>query len=107
MARARPRRSESSPRAGRGKGARWSWRRGIPTGPQRSTSSRSGRNEAVGAWCAAGPGGLPEAPHETRLVVDGNTGQNAIRQAQEFTRAGSVTGIVLTKLDGTAKGGVV
>jgi fused signal recognition particle receptor len=50
---------------------------------------------------------LPDAPHETLLVVDGNTGQNAIRQAQEFSRAVAVTGIVLTKLDGTAKGGVV
>ncbi len=50
---------------------------------------------------------MPDAPHETLLVVDGNTGQNAIRQAQEFSRAVPLTGIVLTKLDGTAKGGVV
>jgi fused signal recognition particle receptor len=50
---------------------------------------------------------IPEAPHETLLVLDANTGQNAIRQAQEFGRAVGVTGIVLTKLDGTAKGGVV
>jgi fused signal recognition particle receptor len=41
------------------------------------------------------------------LVLDANTGQNAIRQAQEFARAAEVTGIVLAKLDGTAKGGVV
>jgi len=41
------------------------------------------------------------------LVLDANTGQNAIRQAREFARAAEVTGIVLTKLDGTAKGGVV
>ena len=50
---------------------------------------------------------LPGAPHEVLLVLDANTGQNAIRQAQEFSRAVGVTGIVLTKLDGTAKGGVV
>jgi fused signal recognition particle receptor len=50
---------------------------------------------------------IAEAPHETLLVVDGNTGQNAIRQAQEFSRAVPLSGIVLTKLDGTAKGGVV
>jgi fused signal recognition particle receptor len=50
---------------------------------------------------------LPSAPHEVLLVLDANTGQNAIRQAEEFTRATDVTGIVLAKLDGTAKGGVV
>ena len=50
---------------------------------------------------------VPEAPHEVLLVLDANVGQNAIRQATEFTRAAGVTGIVLAKLDGTAKGGVV
>jgi fused signal recognition particle receptor len=50
---------------------------------------------------------LPEAPHEVLLALDANTGQNAIRQAQEFTRAVDVTSIVLSKLDGSAKGGVV
>jgi fused signal recognition particle receptor len=50
---------------------------------------------------------VPDAPHETLLVLDANTGQNAIRQAQEFTKSTRVSGIVLTKLDGTAKGGVV
>ncbi len=50
---------------------------------------------------------LQSAPHEVLLVLDGNTGQNAIRQAQEFKKAVSVSGIVLTKLDGTARGGVV
>jgi fused signal recognition particle receptor len=50
---------------------------------------------------------IPDAPHETLLVIDGSTGQNAIRQAQEFSRAVPVSGIALTKLDGTAKGGVV
>jgi fused signal recognition particle receptor len=49
----------------------------------------------------------PGAPHETLLVLDANTGQNAISQAREFTLAAGVTGIVLTKLDGTAKGGVI
>jgi len=47
------------------------------------------------------------APHEVLLVLDANTGQNAIRQAQEFKKAVAVSGIVLTKLDGTARGGVV
>ena len=50
---------------------------------------------------------LPGAPHETLLVLDANTGQNAISQAREFTRAAGVTGLILTKLDGTAKGGVI
>ncbi len=50
---------------------------------------------------------IPDAPHEVLLVLDANTGQNAIRQAHEFAAAVDVTGIVLTKLDGTAKGGVV
>jgi fused signal recognition particle receptor len=50
---------------------------------------------------------LEGAPHETLLVLDANTGQNAISQARLFTEAAGVTGIVLTKLDGTAKGGVI
>jgi fused signal recognition particle receptor len=50
---------------------------------------------------------VPGAPHEVLLVLDANTGQNAIRQAREFAHAAGVTSIVLTKLDGTAKGGVV
>lgn len=50
---------------------------------------------------------IPGAPHETLLVLDATTGQNAISQAKLFTRAAPVTGVVLTKLDGTAKGGVV
>jgi fused signal recognition particle receptor len=50
---------------------------------------------------------LPGAPHETLLVLDGNTGQNALVQARMFHEAIGVTGIVLTKLDGTSKGGIV
>jgi fused signal recognition particle receptor len=50
---------------------------------------------------------LPGAPHETLLVMDATTGQNGLQQAKLFTEAAGVTGIVLTKLDGTAKGGVV
>jgi fused signal recognition particle receptor len=50
---------------------------------------------------------VPDAPHEVVLVLDANTGQNAIRQAEEFSRAVDVTHILLAKLDGTAKGGVV
>jgi fused signal recognition particle receptor len=49
----------------------------------------------------------PEAPHEVLLVVDATTGQNALAQAQQFHQAVGVTGIALTKLDGTAKGGIV
>jgi fused signal recognition particle receptor len=49
---------------------------------------------------------IPEAPHETLLTVDATTGQNGLRQAQEFSEAVSVSGLVLTKLDGTAKGGI-
>lgn len=50
---------------------------------------------------------IPEAPHETLLVLDATTGQNAVNQAKLFGEAIPLTGIVLTKLDGTAKGGVV
>lgn len=50
---------------------------------------------------------LPEAPHEVLLVVDATTGQNALVQAKQFKETTDVTGIVLTKLDGTAKGGIV
>lgn len=50
---------------------------------------------------------VPEAPHEVLLVLDGSTGQNALEQAKQFTAATDVSGLVLTKLDGTAKGGVV
>lgn len=50
---------------------------------------------------------IPNAPHEVLLVLDGSTGQNAFAQAKEFTAATEVTAIALTKLDGTAKGGVV
>jgi fused signal recognition particle receptor len=49
---------------------------------------------------------IPEAPHETLLTVDATTGQNGLRQAQLFSEAIGVTGLVLTKLDGTAKGGI-
>lgn len=50
---------------------------------------------------------VPGAPHEVLLVLDASTGQNAIRQAEAFTQSVDVTGLVLTKLDGTAKGGIV
>jgi fused signal recognition particle receptor len=50
---------------------------------------------------------VPGAPHETLLVMDATTGQNGLQQARQFTDSAGVTGIVLTKLDGTAKGGVV
>ena len=50
---------------------------------------------------------LPHAPNETLLVIDGNTGQNALVQADEFSKVTDINGLVITKLDGTAKGGVV
>ncbi|MED3377555.1 signal recognition particle-docking protein FtsY, partial [Bacillus thuringiensis] len=50
---------------------------------------------------------IPGAPHEVLLVLDATTGQNALSQAKTFSEATNVTGIVLTKLDGTAKGGIV
>ena len=50
---------------------------------------------------------IPEGPHEVLLVLDGSTGQNAVIQAREFTKATQVTALAITKLDGTAKGGVV
>lgn len=50
---------------------------------------------------------IPEAPHEVLLVLDGSTGQNALEQARQFTAATDVTALAITKLDGTAKGGVV
>lgn len=50
---------------------------------------------------------IPDAPHEVLLVLDGSTGQNALEQAKQFTQATAVTSLAITKLDGTAKGGVV
>jgi len=50
---------------------------------------------------------IPDAPHEVLLILDATTGQNGLTQAKEFTKSAGVTGLVLTKLDGTAKGGVV
>ena len=50
---------------------------------------------------------IPDAPHDVMLVLDGSTGQNAFEQAKQFTRATQVTSLAITKLDGTAKGGVI
>ena len=50
---------------------------------------------------------IPDAPHEVLLILDGSTGQNAFEQAKQFTKATEVTSLAITKLDGTAKGGVV
>jgi fused signal recognition particle receptor len=50
---------------------------------------------------------IPDAPHDVMLVLDASTGQNAIEQATQFTKATKVNSLALTKLDGTAKGGVV
>ena len=50
---------------------------------------------------------IPDAPHDILLVLDGSTGQNAFIQAQQFTKATDITSLAITKLDGTAKGGVV
>ena len=51
--------------------------------------------------------GINGAPHEVLLVLDATTGQNALRQAELFSQTADITGIVLTKLDGTAKGGMI
>lgn len=48
---------------------------------------------------------IPEAPHETWIVLDGNAGQNAVMQAEQFQKAVEITGVIMTKMDGTAKGG--
>ena len=50
---------------------------------------------------------IPDAPHDVMLVLDGSTGQNAVEQARQFTKATDVSSLALTKIDGTAKGGVV
>ncbi|HOG42284.1 MAG TPA: signal recognition particle-docking protein FtsY, partial [Bacteroidales bacterium] len=50
---------------------------------------------------------VPDAPHEVLLIIDGSTGQNGFIQAREFVKATEVTALAVTKLDGTAKGGVV
>ncbi|HIA57199.1 MAG TPA: signal recognition particle-docking protein FtsY, partial [Candidatus Lambdaproteobacteria bacterium] len=50
---------------------------------------------------------IPDAPHEVLLVLDATTGQNAIFQTREFMEAADLTGLIITKLDGTSKGGVV
>jgi fused signal recognition particle receptor len=50
---------------------------------------------------------IPDSPHEVLLVLDGSTGQNAVIQAREFTKVTEITALAITKLDGTAKGGVV
>jgi fused signal recognition particle receptor len=50
---------------------------------------------------------IPDAPHDVMLVLDGSTGQNAIEQAKQFTASTNVTCLAITKLDGTAKGGVI
>lgn len=50
---------------------------------------------------------IPDAPHEVLLVLDGSTGQNAFEQAKQFTAATEVSALAVTKLDGTARGGVV
>ena len=50
---------------------------------------------------------IPDGPHETLIVLDATTGQNAIRQASEFRDAADVSGVILAKMDGTAKGGAV
>ena len=50
---------------------------------------------------------IDDAPHEIMLVIDSTTGQNGVSQAREFSKAVDITGLTLTKLDGTAKGGIV
>lgn len=61
----------------------------------------------LGKMCRIAAREVPNAPHEVMLVIDATTGQNGLKQAGEFVAHGGATGIILTKLDGTAKGGVV
>ena len=62
--------------------------------------------EELAKVCRVAGKRLEGAPHETLIVIDSTTGQNGLRQAQAFAKAVDITGIVLTKLDGTAKGGI-
>ncbi|MGH9407227.1 MAG: signal recognition particle-docking protein FtsY [Terriglobia bacterium] len=61
----------------------------------------------LGKMCRIAAREVPQAPHQVLLVIDATTGQNGLQQARQFTERAGATGIVLTKLDGTAKGGVV
>ncbi len=61
----------------------------------------------LGKMCRIAAREIPDAPHEVLLVIDATTGQNGLQQARKFVDHGGATGIILTKLDGTAKGGVV
>jgi len=61
----------------------------------------------LGKMCRIAAREIPNAPHEVLLVIDATTGQNGLQQAHQFVDHGGATGIILTKLDGTAKGGVV
>jgi fused signal recognition particle receptor len=69
--------------------------------------TRSALMDELGKICRVIGKALPGAPHEILLVLDASTGQNAIEQARVFKEAVGVTGVILTKLDGTAKGGVI
>ncbi len=69
--------------------------------------TRAGLMDELGKICRVIGKALPGAPHEVLLVLDATTGQNAIEQARVFKEAVGVTGVILTKLDGTAKGGIV
>jgi fused signal recognition particle receptor len=73
-------------------------------GRQHSKENLMGELQKVSRVCAKA---LGRKPDEVLLVLDANTGQNAIRQAEEFTKTAGVTGLVLTKLDGTARGGAL
>ena len=87
------------PRNRRKKVTRWTLRCGVwrNTARWRAGQSRADTVRKV----------IPDAPHEVLLILDGSTGQNAFVQAKEFSRATDVTSLAVTKLDGSAKGGVV
>jgi fused signal recognition particle receptor len=68
--------------------------------------TKSGLMDELDKMCRTAARLVPGAPHEVLLVMDATTGQNGLQQARLFTQAAGVTGIVLTKLDGTAKGGI-
>ena len=78
----------------------------MPAGGEAFASATSS-SERLSCHCLASSKVIPAAPHEVLLVLDATTGQNGLEQARKFTESSGVTGLVLTKLDGTAKGGVV
>jgi fused signal recognition particle receptor len=79
----------------------------LPTQLHLMEELRKIKRTIAKAGNAPGPDGMGSPPHEVLLVIDGNTGQNAVTQVRAFDDALQLTGLIVTKLDGTAKGGVL